>query len=202
MKEINPIEIDVAMRYKLLIGAIVPRPIAVVTTVSPSGVYNMAPFSYFTVASHNPMSLLFCIAGSKAGGGEKDTLRNVKPESELGTGEFIIHVASANYAQEMSKSAAPVPYGESEFDSSGLTPVPAFKVKPPRIKEAKFGFECKTTQIISVGNASLVIGEVLHIFGLESIFDEKMRIKPEILDPIGRMAGSEYCFTRDRFELN
>src|SRR3954454_6811905 len=111
--EIDPQALAADLSYKLVIGCVVPRPIAVVSTISPDGVPNVAPFSYFTVASHDPLSLAFTVGGPKAKGAEKDTLRNARFPADGGLGEFIIHVADETYALQMAKTGEAIPYGES-----------------------------------------------------------------------------------------
>src|SRR5262245_20904225 len=146
--EINPESISQPERYKLLIGCIVPRPIAFVSTVSPNGTsFNLAPFSFFNGVGSNPMTLLFCPA-NKADGSAKDTLRNCKPVSEGGTGQFVVNAAIDAYAQKVAAASEPLPYGESEFELTGLTMAPSVKVKPPRVAESPVAFECETMQVI------------------------------------------------------
>src|ERR1041384_4302218 len=118
--ELDPAKIAQPDRYKILIGAIVPRPIAFVSTISQDGRPNLAPFSFFSGVGSNPMTLLFCPV-NKADGSEKDSLRNAKPTAEGGTGEFVVNVATDAIARQVAACAEPLPYGKSEFDLSGLT---------------------------------------------------------------------------------
>ena len=199
--EIDPQTMAPDLSYKLVIGCVVPRPIAVVSTISPDGKTNVAPFSYFTVASHDPLSLVFCVGGPKARGEEKDTLRNARFPADGGRGEFIIHVADESYVGPMARTGESIPYGHSEFDHAGLTPAPARVVAPPRVAEAAVAFECRTSQIVPVGNASLVIGRVVHMFVRDDLIGDRMHIDADKLAAIGRMAGNDYVRTRDRFEV-
>ena len=199
--EIDPRALDPGLCYKLVIGCVVPRPIAVVSTVSPDGQTNVAPFSYFTVASHDPLSLAFCVGGPKPDGSDKDTLRNARPVEEGGLGEFVVNIADESYALGMARTGESLAHGESEFDHAGLTPEPSQVVKPPRVGEASVAFECRTTHVIPIGVARLVIGEVLHIHVRDHLLDDRMRIDPDKLLAIGRMAGNDYVRTRDRFEV-
>src|SRR4051794_14515028 len=187
--------------YKLVIGCVVPRPIAVVSTISVEGMPNVAPFSYFTVASHTPLSLAFTVGGLKNDGSVKDTLRNARFVEDGGVGEFVVNVADESYASGMARTGESIPYGESEFHHSGLTPSPSRVVKPPRVGESSVSFECRTTHIIPVGDASLVIGEVQHIHIRDHLLDERYRVDADKLAAIGRMAGNDYVRTRDRFEI-
>lgn len=199
--EITPQNLSPELRYKLLTGCVVPRPIAVVSTISTNGVANLAPFSYFNIVGHSPMALSFSVAGQKPDQSPKDSLRNVRSPVEGGTGEFVINIAVESYAQAMAQSAATLPYEVSEFDLTQLTPVPSQIVCPPRIAESPIAFECRTIQIVSIGIANLVIGEVVHITIQDQLIDQHFRIDPEKLQAIGRMSGSQYCRTSDRFTM-
>lgn len=204
--EINPSEISQAERYKLLIGCIVPRPIAFVSTISPDGKsMNLAPFSFFNGVGSNPMTLLFCPA-NKRDGTEKDTLRNCKPMAEGGTGQFVVNAAIAGYAGRVAAASEELEYGESEFALTGLTPAPSVVVKPPRIKESPVAFECETVQVVRTNpgapaGGNIVIGRVVHVFVRDDLINERFHIDPQRLDAIGRMGGLGYTRTRDRFEM-
>ncbi len=202
---LDPATLSVADRYKLLIGCIVPRPIAFVSTVSPAGDLNLAPFSFFAGVGSNPMTLLFCPA-NKADGSEKDSLRNAKPIAEGGTGEFVVNIVAHEFARRMAACAEPLGYGESEFDLSGLTPVPSVKVRPPRVAESPASFECRTVQVIRTNpgrqaGGNIVIGEVVYVHVRDGLTNERFHTDPALLDAIGRMGGLGYCTTRDRFEV-
>lgn len=204
--EMNPATISQADRYKLLIGCIVPRPIAFVSTVSPDGKHlNLAPFSFFNGVGSNPMTLLFCPA-NKADGSEKDTLRNCKPREEGGTGQFVVNVATEEYIRELSASSEMLAYGESEFDLTGLTPAPSAMVKPPRVKESPVAFECETLQVVRTNpeapaGGNIVIGRVVHVFVRDDLINDRFHIDQSKLMAVGRMGGTQYTRTRDRFEL-
>src|SRR5207247_6932022 len=134
--EIEPASISQPERYKLLIGCIVPRPIAFVSTVSPDGSsFNLAPFSFFNGVGSNPMMLLFCPA-NKPDGSEKDTLRNCKSMGEGGTGQFVVNAAIDAYARKVAAASEPLDYGDSEFELTGLAMAPSMVVKPPPVAES------------------------------------------------------------------
>lgn len=201
----DPLALAQPDRYKLLIGGIVPRPIALVSTISPDGKPNLAPFSFFAGVGSNPMTLLFCPANNNDGS-EKDTLRNCKPISEGGTGEFVVNVASLAFANQMAATAEPLPFGESEFDLSGLTPAPSERVRPPRVLQSPVSFECRTVQVIRTkpgGQASgnIVLGEVILVHVADDAINQRLHIDPAKLDAIGRMGGLTYCTTHHRFDL-
>jgi flavin reductase (DIM6/NTAB) family NADH-FMN oxidoreductase RutF len=203
--DIRVAELQVRDRYKLLIGAIVPRPIAVVATVSARGALNLAPFSFFCGVGSNPMTLAFC-PGNTPDGGEKDTLRNCAPAADGGNGEFVVNVATEGWARQVAAAAEALPYGESEFELAGLTPVPSSVVLPPRVAESPVAFECRTLQVIRInpgatGGGNLVLGQVVSVHVEDGLLDDSWHLDPERLRAIGRMGGAQYCRTGDRFEL-
>lgn len=202
---LDPATLPPPDRYKLLIGGITPRPIALVSTVSLDGRLNLAPFSFFAGVGSDPMTLLFCPANSDRGE-EKDTLRNCKPPAEGGTGEFVVNLASHAYAAKVALAAEPLPFGESEFDLTGLTPAPSLAVRPPRVAQSPLAFECRTRQVIRTNpgrpaGGNIVIGQVVHVYVRDDVIDDRHRLDPEKLDTIGRMGGLAYCTTRERFTM-
>jgi len=203
--ELRPEDLEIRDRYKLLIGSVVPRPIAFVSTVSSDGALNLAPYSFFTAVGSNPMTLLFCPA-TKPDGTDKDTLRNCLPPEEGGVGEFVVNVATEAYAREVAAAAEMLPYGESEFELSGLTPLPSVKVRPPRLAESPVCFECETVQILRTApgepaSGNVVMGRVVYIHVDDALINDRFHIDADRLEAIGRMGGLEYCRTRDRFEM-
>jgi flavin reductase (DIM6/NTAB) family NADH-FMN oxidoreductase RutF len=203
--DIDPEKLDISDRYKLLIGGIVPRPIAFVSTISADGRPNLAPFSFFAGVGSNPMTILFCPA-NKPDGTEKDTLRNCKPAAEGGLGEFVVNVVSAAFEKQMAACAEPLGYGESEFELAKLTPEPAKLVKPPRVKESLLSFECRTEQVIRTNpgapaGGNIVLGRVVWVRAAEGLVNARYHVDPGMLDAIGRMGGLGYSRTRDRFEM-
>lgn len=202
---IDPLLLPPAERYKLLIGGVVPRPIALVSSISPNGVPNLAPFSFFCGVGSNPMTVLFCPA-SKPDGSDKDTLRNVCPASEGGTGEFVVNVVSEAIGLRMSAAAEPLAYETSEFEFSGLTPVASVKVRPHRVAESFLSFECRTRQVIRTNpgapdSGNIVLGEVVGVVAAAGLINERHHVDAAMLDAIGRMGGNTYCTTRERFDL-
>ncbi len=185
-------------RYKILTALVVPRPIAWVSTISPEGVTNLAPFSFFSVMGSRPPILAFA-PGNKAPDVPKDTARNL-----LETEEFVVNLVDEATAPAMVQSAQPVPAEESEIDLAGLTPVPSLAVRPPRIAESPVSMECRFLQEIRIGENRMVIGEILHVHVRDGILDPTTY---HVLDetayaPIGRMASpNHYCHSTDRFTL-
>jgi flavin reductase (DIM6/NTAB) family NADH-FMN oxidoreductase RutF len=203
--ELNPTDLEQRDRYKLLIGSVVPRPIAFVTTASPAGKPNLAPYSFFTAVGSNPMALLFCPANG-SDGLEKDTLRNAKLSSDGGTGEFVVNVAVEAYARAVAAAGEPLPYEQSELGLVGLTPIESRVVVAPRVAESPVSYECRTREVIRLapdqpGGANIVIGEVVWIHVDDGLLDERKRVDPDRLKAIGRMGGTSYCRTRERFDM-
>lgn len=203
--DVRPQDLEIAQRYKLLIGCIVPRPIALVSTVSPAGAPNLAPFSFFNGVGSNPMTLVFC-PGNTADGSEKDTLRNAKLSEEGGVGEFVVNLAREDYVRRMVAAAEALPRGESEFEAVGLTPVPSTLVEAPRVGESPVAFECRTLRVIRTNpgqpaGGNLVLGEVVFVHVADELLNERMQVDPERLRAVGRMGGIGYSTTRDRFEI-
>lgn len=203
--QLDPAALSITDRYKLLIGCIVPRPIALVSTISPDGLLNVAPYSFFNGVGSNPMTLLFCPANN-ADGSEKDTLRNAKLVDEGGVGEFVVNIVSESIERQMAASAEPLPYGRSEFELAGLTATPSSRIRPPRVAESPVGFECRTTMVVRTnpgapGGGNIVIGEVMHIHLRDGLVNERLHTDADRLAAIGRMGGLGYCRTRDRFDL-
>lgn len=203
--DIDPATLSQPDRYKLLIGGITPRPIALVSTHSPDGRPNLAPFSFFSGVGSDPLTLLFCPANDEQGN-EKDTLRNCKPVAEGGTGEFVVSLASHAYIRQAVAASESLPYGESEFSVSGLSPHPSRVVKPPRVSDTPVAYECRTLQVVRTSpgkpNAgNIVIGEVVHVYVRGDAIDSRYRLDPAVLDTVGRLGGMDYCTTRQRFSL-
>jgi flavin reductase (DIM6/NTAB) family NADH-FMN oxidoreductase RutF len=142
----------------------------------------------------------FCAAVRSGPLRQKDTLRNV-----MATGEFVVNIVSEEFAEKMNLCSAEVPPNVDEFDLSGLTPLPAELVKPPRVAESKAQMECRLRQIVPVsdkpGGGSLVLGDVLRFHVLESMLMDGLKVDPDMLNAIGRMGGPTYTRTHDRFEM-
>lgn len=203
--DIDPRSLAPLDRYKLLIGTIVPRPIAFVSTCDSHDRPNIAPFSFFAGVGSNPMTLLFCPANTPEGT-EKDTLRNCKPASEGGVGEFVVNTVSESFMHQMAACAEPLAFGASEFAMAGLTPQKSAVVRPPRLAEAAISLECRTLQVIRTnpgqpGGGNVVLGEVVHIHARDGVINDRFHVDAAALAAVGRMGGAAYCTTRERFEM-
>jgi flavin reductase (DIM6/NTAB) family NADH-FMN oxidoreductase RutF len=188
--EISPEELDWRDSYRLLVGSILPRPIAFVTSVDSKGIANAAPFSFFTAICANP--LLICFSPMRRGGdgAKKDTLNNIES-----TGQFIVNIVNEDIAARMNDSAIEFAPEIDEMEQVGLTKIPGSKVKIPRIKESLVHLECELYQVLDFGDkpgaGSLVIGKVVHVHVDDKVFD-RGRIDTTKLRPIGRMAGNSF----------
>lgn len=185
--------------YRWLASTITPRPIAWVSTVSLEGVSNLAPFSFFQVISSDPATLLINV-GLKDGV-LKDTARNARD-----TGELVVQLVSADQAEAMNASAAALDHGVSEFEHCSIASEPSSHIKPPRVAGAPVAFECRVAQILpypeQAPNCQLIFAEVLVAHIDDSVLDGSGRIDAARLDVVGRLGGSHYSFTRDRFQLH
>jgi len=196
--DFDPESLPVRERYGLMIASILPRPIAWVSTISPEGVTNLAPFSFFTGITANPMSVCFAPVNDRTGK-RKDTLVNVEK-----TKQFVVNMANEDNAAKMNETSAAWPYGVSEFEKAGLTPVPSVKVKPPRVKESPIHMECELLQVVTLSEGSLgghlVIGKVVHFHCADAIWNGG-KLRHQDVKAVGRMEGIWYTRTRDAFEL-
>jgi flavin reductase (DIM6/NTAB) family NADH-FMN oxidoreductase RutF len=201
MITVNPADHAARDVYKLMTGIIVPRPIALVSTVDRNGVANVAPFSFFCGVGSVPPTLLFCPvirAETEVLPGRKDSLRNVEE-----TGEFVVNVVSEAIATAANATAAEVPPEVDEFALAGLTPLTSEVVKPPRVAESPAQMECKLLQVIYTskqpGGGVIVLGEVVR-FHVRADLVDNFRVDPAGLDAVGRMGGNTWVRTRDREE--
>ena len=197
--EINLSTARASSIYQHLIRVIAPRPIAWVSTISASGVTNLAPFSFFTGVGSRPPSVLFCPA-NRRDGGPKDTLKNI-----LETHEFVINVVPYRVAESMNLSSADLPSEESEFELTGLQISESAVVKAPGVRSSPVRMECRLLQHLALddgpGGANIVLGEIVHMHLDDNVLDSTGYADPVLLDLIGRLGGAAYCRTTEQFEL-
>lgn len=184
-------------RYKLLIGAVVPRPIALVTTISRDGIVNAAPFSFFNCLSADPAILALGVE-YRPTGPQKDTGRNVRE-----TLAFTVNIVSDAMAEAMNICAIPFEPGIDELAEAGFTARPGVRVPCPRIAQAPVAFECRQHTTLGIGNSrEIILGEVVFAHFAARVVDRaNLHVDPGALDALGRMGGNGYATTRDRFDL-
>jgi flavin reductase (DIM6/NTAB) family NADH-FMN oxidoreductase RutF len=185
--------------YPWLSTVIMPRPIAWVSTVSPEGRTNLAPFSFFQCVTANPPTLLFIPANDREGK-KKDTLRNIEQGAE-----FVVNTVPFALAEKMNATAALLPYGESEFEKFGIAATPSVRVRPPRVAAAPVAFECTLHSIVRIGEgplaANVVFGSIQLIHVDDAVLDADGLPDPGKLDLVGRLGGELYTRTTERFAL-
>ena len=196
----DPTKIPFQETHKLMIGSIVPRPIAFVSTLSKDGKNNVAPFSYFNGVCSKPPTIMFAPARRGWDGEEKDTLINIRD-----TEEFVVNIVSEPFAEKMVMCSTDFDSDVDEFIESDLTPVPSQKIAPSRVGEAKVSFECKLNQIVEIGDGTagsgfVVIGSIV-LFHIDDDVYDNGRILLNKLQPLGRLAGSWYTRTTDILKI-
>ncbi len=186
--------------YKILIGSILPRPIAVISTRNIDGSNNVAPFSFFTAVSASPMIIAFCPMIRTSTNQLKDTPLNIFREKE-----FVVNIVSESIIEKINLTSTELPYGEDEFKFAGLTPLDSIAVKAKRIKESLIHFECLFRDRLSYGDnagaGQIITGEVIKVHIAENIL-ENGKILTHKLQPIGRGAGNDYFRCTDVFALD
>ena len=192
--EYAPENLQPRERYKLLAGFVLPRPIAWITTVGPTGVVNAAPFSFFNVFSEDPPLCMFAV-NQRPDGSIKDTLINVER-----SGEFVVNLTDEPLAQAMHDSSGDFPPDIGEPDYLGLKLAPSTRVGVPRLADAPWAMECKVWKTMNVkDNRHLIMGEGVNFYIRDELWDPAtMRVHMERYHPIGRMFADRYCRTDDR----
>lgn len=194
MISIDPTSNTERENYKLLIGSIIPRPIAFVTSLSKDGVLNGAPFSYFNIVSSDPP--LISISIGRRDGQRKDTARNI-----LESKEFVVHIVDEDNVALINQTAASLAPDQSEVALAGLTPVESEKISVPGIKEAKIRMECTLEHSLELGNNNdLIIGKIVRFHVSDELY-EKGRIDPRGLAAVSRLAGSNYAKVGEIFSI-
>ncbi|WP_311519777.1 flavin reductase family protein [Paenibacillus albidus] len=180
--------------YRLLIGSVVPRPIAFVTSLDEEGVVNAAPFSFFNIVNDDPAMVMFsCVR--KPDGEMKDTARNVARLKE-----FVVHVVDEENITAIHHTSINAPSGISELELAGLTAVPGQRVTVPRVRECKIAMECRLVQHVELGHCDMFIGEVLGFYIEDEVY-ENGRINIGRLKPLSRLAGAAYAEVGKTFDM-
>ncbi len=197
--EFNPEILDTRAIYKLLTGAIIPRPIAWISTINEAGINNLAPFSYFNMVGDDPPHVMF--STRRDNNSNKDTLNNV-----LSVKQFVVNMVTEPLVDQMNSSAQAVPEEIDEFDMVGVTPIASSLVKPKRVKESLVNFECELVHHYFLedhkqGGACVIIGRVVRMHFDESVLLEDYKINMETYKPIARLAGSNYSKIGEVFSI-
>jgi flavin reductase (DIM6/NTAB) family NADH-FMN oxidoreductase RutF len=167
--------------YLLMTALVIPRPIGWISTISASGVRNVAPYSYFNLMGSDPFYVAF---GSTS---VKDTLSNLREVPQ-----FVANIVSMHMLEKMNFTSADYPRDQDEFGWAGLTPTPAAKVRPPRVGESRAHLECELVQIVDDRNTHIVLGRIVHAHVDPSVW-KNGRVDPKLLDPVCRLSGSAYA---------
>lgn len=195
---IDPALMSERENYKFLIGSIIPRPIAFVTTISKDGVLNGAPFSYFNIVSSNPPMISLSI--QRSAGSQKDTARNI-----IDSKQFVVHIVDEHNVEKINKTAASLPSDQSEVMLANLTSVDSVKISVPGVKEAKIRMECSLEHSLELGSSDspgcdFIIGRVVQ-FHIEDEIYENGRIDARGLAAVSRLAGNNYAKIGEIFEI-
>jgi flavin reductase (DIM6/NTAB) family NADH-FMN oxidoreductase RutF len=189
-----------ADNYKFLIGSIIPRPIAVISTRNIDGSNNLAPFSFFTAVSASPMIIAFCPMIRSSDGEFKDTVKNILREKD-----FVVNFCTENNYSQVNLASTELPFGQDEFSFTGLTPVDSKLVKAKRMKESPIQFECEFRDMLCYGkvpgSGSLITGEVKLVHVDESIMKDG-KIATDLFKAVGRGTGNDWFKTDHRFEVD
>jgi flavin reductase (DIM6/NTAB) family NADH-FMN oxidoreductase RutF len=186
---LDPTSVPRSTMYRFLIGVVVPRPIAFVSTVSAAGAFNVAPFSFFNAISSRPPLLGLSI--SRRGGELKDTLRNIQE-----VGDFVVNVVTMAMLPRVVEASGDWPREVDEFALTGLTPVRSDLVKSPRVGESPVQLECRLHRVIELGDSSFTVGEVLRVHVADEILTDGL-VDAAKLGPVGRLGGDAYSPVRE-----
>ena len=192
------LEMATQEKYRLLNGGVTPRPIAWISTRSKEGVDNLAPYSFFTVASCNPPVLLYTQVMPRSTV-DKDTLKNL-----IETGECVINIVNSNLLEKMNMTSTSIDRAESEFEYAHVEHSPSNKVTPLSVKESPIRYECTLREIISVSDlpsgGTVVLLDVTSIYVSDDLYVDGA-INQEIMDSVGKMGGDSYSLTSQRIDI-
>ncbi|MCW1873009.1 flavin reductase family protein (plasmid) [Erwinia sp. INIA-01] len=190
-------ELNERERYKILIGTVIPRPVALVTTVDKNGKPNAGPFSFFNVLTHDPAIVAIGVE-NYSDMRFKDTARNIRE-----TGEFTVHIVDDALVRQMEICAIKFGPEVNELEEAGLATVAGHRVGSPRILSAPAALECRRHTTLQVGPArEIILGEVVGVYvRSDAVNPENLHIDQQLMDAIGRMGGNTYCRTRDQFDV-
>jgi flavin reductase (DIM6/NTAB) family NADH-FMN oxidoreductase RutF len=199
--ELDPLSLEERERYKLIIGCVVPRPIAWVSTCDTEGRNNLAPFSFFNAVGSTPPAVTISVnyAGAREDG-SKDTLRNI-----LELGEFVVNMVTEDNVVAMNETATNYPREVDEFVAADLTPLPSVCVRPPRVAESPINFECTLHTTVPLGegpgSSTIIVGIIRHMHIRDDLINERNYIDLARYKPVARLAGNKYAYVHETFEL-
>jgi flavin reductase (DIM6/NTAB) family NADH-FMN oxidoreductase RutF len=197
--EFDPKNLEQSAIYKLLTGAVIPRPIGWISSISEDGINNLAPFSFFNAIGDDPPHVMFStVRGNNT---NKDTLNNV-----LSTKQFVVNMVTEELVEQMNMTSQSIPSDESEFELAGLTPIASVKVKPMRVKESPITFECELVHHYSLenhkfGGATMIVGKIIMMHIDESVLLDNYKINMDTYKPVARLAGSNYSKIGEIFSI-
>jgi flavin reductase (DIM6/NTAB) family NADH-FMN oxidoreductase RutF len=196
--EINLLELEPRHAHDLLTSAIIPRPIAWVSSMNKRGQTNLAPFSFFTGVSWSPPILAFSVV-NRSDGTMKDTVINIREVPE-----FVVNIVSVDLLSTMEYSAKPIPYGTDEASITDIHWLPSKTIKPRRVQEAKIAFECTLERIVTVGEGpdagNLILGRIQLVHVRDDVLQNGREVDWLGLDVLGRLSGNRYCHVRSVIE--
>lgn len=197
--EFDPQKTDRKAIYKLLTGAVIPRPIGWISTISEDGIPNLAPFSFFNAVGDDPPHVMFAAAGSS--NANRDTLNNV-----LATKQFVVNMVTEDTVEKMNLTSEPVASYIDEFEHAGLTPIPSVKIKPPRVMESPITMECELVHHYTLenhqhGGSTIMIGRIVMFHIDESVLLDDHKINLETYKPVARLAGAYYSKLGELFTI-
>lgn len=190
---------DNSTLYKLLTGTVIPRPIGWISSIDENGINNLAPFSFFNVASEDPPHVMFSTV--RTGNKNKDTLNNI-----LNNKQFVVNLVTEEVVEQMNTTSQSVASNIDEFELANLTPIDSIFVKPKRVKESLVHFECEMvhhyfTENHQNGGACIVIGKIITLHVNDSILIENSKINLDLYKPVARLAGSNYSKLGEIFSI-
>lgn len=197
--QFDPQEIDQSAIYKLLTGAVIPRPIGWISSISEDGIPNLAPFSFFNAVGDDPPHVIFSTV--RPNNSNKDTLNNV-----LATKQFVVNMVTEDTVERMNMTSQSFLPDEDEFELAGLTPIPSVKIKPPRVKESPITMECElvhhyTLEGHKYGGATIIVGKIVMFHVDENVLSDNYKINLETYKPVARLAGSNYSKLGEIFSI-
>jgi flavin reductase (DIM6/NTAB) family NADH-FMN oxidoreductase RutF len=181
---VDPASLTRLEQYKLLTGVVVPRPIALVTTLGPAGL-NAAPFSFFNAIGADPPMIMFSVG--RRSNGMKDTIRNIEA-----TNEFVVHIVDVALREKMNICGTDYGPGVNELEEAGFRTAPSVRVGPPRIIDCPVQLECRTLQMLTMGHYDVVFGEVVYFHFRPGVIDDRLHTNVANLDPLGRLSGPAF----------